>query len=140
MSRSPQLTKDRSIQVAVLVLENHQGEILLTQRRKNQHLAGYWEFPGGKIELGETAEQALIRECQEELNHSPLNPSLILNTSFQYPEVLVHLHVFYEKNKQAQVQAAEHQIMRWVTKQQLKNHLLPPANTPIIERISSPDF
>ncbi len=133
MLRSPELTDNASIQVVVLVLQNHQGDILITQRKDNQHLAGFWEFPGGKVEANESIEQALLRECLEELSHQSINPRKIMDINHQYPEKRVHLHVFHEQNNHANPSAAEQQNMQWINPSQLTEFNFPPANQAIID-------
>ncbi|WP_223789868.1 (deoxy)nucleoside triphosphate pyrophosphohydrolase [Marinicella meishanensis] len=132
MPRSPELTANTT-HVVVLVLQNGQGEVLLTQRQSHQHLPGLWEYPGGKVETGESRQQALQRECLEELGYRPINPSPILEIPHQYPNKRVCLHVFHEHNPQASVHSAEQQNMRWVPIIELPSVPLPPANATITE-------
>jgi 8-oxo-dGTP diphosphatase len=133
MPRSLELNNKATIQVVVLVLENHQDEVLLTKRHAKKHLPNYWEFPGGKIEINETPIQALARECLEELNYCVINPIKILEIPYTYPEIKVYLHVFYEQNNSAKVSPAEQQNMEWTNKIKLNQYKLPPANQAIID-------
>ena len=133
MPRSPELINPAKIKVVVLVLENNQGDILLTQRKKHQHLAGYWEFPGGKIEAGETAIQALQRECKEELEYNTNSSQRILQIHHDYPSISVDLQVFYEFSPNPQVKAVEKQTMQWVKKADLGQYKLPEANQAILQ-------
>lgn len=135
MPRSPELT---TTHVVVLVLENDQDEVLLTQRHASQHLPGYWEYPGGKVEANESWLQALQRECMEELQYRPINPQPILEIPHQYPNKHVCLHVFHEHNPHANVRAAEQQNMQWVAKTQLSDWQLPPANAAITDYLTRP--
>ncbi len=120
------------IQVVVLVLENDQGDVLLTQRKANVHLANYWEFPGGKVENNETLLEALDRECFEELNYQPRSTQKILTIKHNYPEISVELHVYHEVNANPIVHAAEAQTMQWTSKSYLPNLNLPAANQAIV--------
>ncbi len=135
MPRSPELTNNAPLQVVVLVLVNHQGDILITQRKKHQHLEGLWEFPGGKVEANESTEEALARECMEELNYQTTNPKKIMDIEHQYPDIRVHLHVYYEHNPSAMASPAEQQNMQWVTAAQLLELPFPAANRPIIDHL-----
>jgi 8-oxo-dGTP diphosphatase len=118
------------------VLENHQGDVLLTQRKKHQHLAGYWEFPGGKMERGESAIEALQRECIEELAYHTTANKPILHIHHSYPSINVQLHVFHDINANPSVKPAENQNMQWVKKSKLADIKLPDANHPIIKYLN----
>lgn len=133
MPRSLDLSSGPVIEVVVLVLENHQGDVLITQRKTDTHLANYWEFPGGKVESGENTLQALRRECLEEINHAPQSAEQILTLKHDYPSRTVRLHVFYEYCPHPEVKPMEKQRMQWVHSNELQRHQLPAANAPIIE-------
>ena len=137
MPRAPELSPPNRIKVVVLVLENNQGDILLTQRKSHQHLAGYWEFPGGKIEAGESATTALQRECKEELNYHVSAARQILNIHHDYPTMSVELLVYHEISINPKVTAAENQPMKWVMKADLIHCKLPEANLPILHYLQA---
>ena len=126
-----------SVKVVVLLLENSQGQVLLTQRKKNQHLAGYWEFPGGKIESGESTAVALQRECKEELDYNVTTTNQVLQVHQNYPSFNVELRVFHEINPNPRVIAAENQHMQWVKKADLKLYKLPEANQSILNYLQA---
>ncbi len=132
MPRAPELKTD-ILKVVVLVLENHQGDILLTQRAKGKHLGGYWEFPGGKIEPDESNATALSREIQEELNYQPLNAVPLITIDHSYPTRTVRIFVYHEIAYNPQVTPAEGQPLKWVKKTDLKSFQLPEANQAIID-------
>lgn len=134
MSRQTQLNH-KIVNVVVLVLENHQGDILLTQRKEKTHLAHYWEFPGGKVEPKESKLEALKRECIEEIKYTPSSPVHILSINFKYPSKHVQLEVFHEKKESPIVSAAEGQNMQWVKKSQLNLLKTPEANKTIIDHL-----
>ncbi len=135
MSRATELTPT-PIKVVVLVLENHQGDILLTQRKKHQHLAGYWEFPGGKVEKGESKLDALKRECIEELAFQTAAIKPILHIHHDYPSISIELHVYHEIKENPLVTPAEMQNMKWVKKSDLTDLQLPEANQAIINYLN----
>jgi len=136
MPRPPQLNSSPKTKVVVLVLENNQGDILLTQRKEHQHLAGYWEFPGGKVEAGESAIEALQRECKEELDYNTPATNLILQVHHDYPSISVELLVFHEISTNPQVNSTENQNMQWVKKTDLSKYKLPAANKTIIQYLN----
>ena len=82
------------LQVAVGVVKNAKGEILISLRDESLHQGGLWEFPGGKIESGETAEQALTRELNEELAITVIAATPLITIRHQYPDLAVQLNVF----------------------------------------------
>jgi len=138
MSWSPKLTTDQTIQVVVLVLEDHQGNILLTQRQKHQHLAGYWEFPGGKVKHGESLVEALKREISEELDgYTTQTPTHLMQINHPYQDFKVQLDVFYYQDINPEIHTSENQAMKWVSKNDLPNHQLPEANQAIVTELLS---
>lgn len=84
----------RRIDVAVGVLISENGEFLMTSRPEGKVMAGYWEFPGGKVERGECVDEALCRELQEELGIHVVDMALWQKTEHDYPHALVRLHWF----------------------------------------------
>ncbi len=133
MLRPPELSINETIEVVVLVLENHQGEYLLTQRAKHQHLGGYWEFPGGKIEAGETPIIALQRELLEELDYPIHQPVPLITLTHSYPERHVRLHVYHEIANHPKITPLEQQAHQWVAQSELQQIQLPEANQAIID-------
>lgn len=129
-------TRLKHLEVAVLVLINHQNRVLLTQRRNNVHLAGYWEFPGGKVESGETPEQALQREIQEELAYQPNNATPWQTIDYDYPEFSVRLHIFKERSDNPQIRSNEQQAIQWCVIEDLNQQKLPPANQGIVAALT----
>jgi mutator protein MutT len=111
------------------------GKILVCQRKDDDTFGGYWEFPGGKQEDGESLEQCLARELREELNiaarpTTPLDPIV-----HDYPEVLVRLHPFLCEHESGEPELLECQATRWIEPAELPNYRFPPANESLIEQI-----
>lgn len=132
MPRRVELSRTSPIEVVVLVLQNEQNDVLLTQRRKNVHLGGYWEFPGGKIETDETPDEALCREIKEELAYTPQHPHFLQHIEFDYDTFSVRLHVYREQAKQPNVSGNENQAWQWCPLHKLNQMQLPPANQAIV--------
>jgi 8-oxo-dGTP diphosphatase len=118
---------------AAVVIE--QGKVLLTRRHEGSHLAGLWEFPGGKLEDGESPEEALVRECREECGIEVSVGEVLDVTHHRYPEKDVLL-LFYRCELRAgevrHLQVADH---AWVEPSDLGRYRLPPADHRVVERV-----
>jgi 8-oxo-dGTP diphosphatase len=119
----------------VTALMHSEKKILVGQRPSGQSMPGVWEFPGGKIESGESPEEALKRELQEELGIEAEIGSLALAATHSYGStniVLLFYHVFYWKGE---VQSVHHSKIQWLTPQELERLPLPEANKKLLPRI-----
>jgi mutator protein MutT len=125
----------RTVVVLAAVIERA-GRFLLTRRLKDTHLAGYWEFPGGKCEPDETHEACLNRELREELAVAATIGDEILATEHAYPDRTVRLH-FRQCEISGEPAPQLGQEMRWVARHELKTLQLPPADDELIEILVS---
>lgn len=118
----------------VCALIERDGHVLMAQRPAHKHLGGKWEFPGGKVEPGETAEAALHRELDEELGCSVEILRALLPHTHAYATVTVRLMPFVTRLLPAsgELQAREHAALRWVPARELAGLDLPEADRPII--------
>lgn len=133
-TRKPKGRKAHWIPVVAGFLKKD-GKILVGQRPVNNSLPGQWEFPGGKIEPGETPEQALVRELQEELGIDAEVGDLKLACTHSYGEVGI-LILFYEiLFWKGQPKAQHHMMLEWIHPEELKHRNIPEANRKILDRI-----
>jgi len=125
----------KQLNISVGIIRNAQKEIFITQRDASSHMAGFWEFPGGKIESGETAEQALIRELQEEVGIDAAEPELIRTLQHTFPDRIVNLHFFLVQNWAGEPYGKEGQPKRWLAQSEIKQSDFPPANAEIVKAL-----
>ena len=125
------------VHVAVGVIVNTSGQILITRRAADSHQGGLWEFPGGKVEPGELLATALDRELREELGVEPGRTSPLLKVRHDYgdKQVLLDVHVVWEFG--GEPDGLEGQPLAWVEPRALKNYDFPAANLPIREAIEN---
>jgi 8-oxo-dGTP diphosphatase len=112
-----------------------EGRYLIARRNPGVHLAGFWEFPGGKCEAGETLEECLRRELFEELGIRIEVPTPFQIVRHEYDEKIVELHFFHCRIESGQAAAIECAEIRWVSPHELDNFEFPPADRPIIEAL-----
>ena len=119
-----------TIVVSAAVIERDE-RFLLTRRLEGSHLGGYWEFPGGKCEAGETLEACLQRELREELGLDAIVGDELLSTAHEYPDRRVELH-FFRVTVAGDPQPALGQQMQWVSRDGLAHFALPPADDELV--------
>ncbi|QTH63602.1 8-oxo-dGTP diphosphatase MutT [Psychrosphaera ytuae] len=127
---------NKTIRVAAAIIERD-GQFLLSKRLDHLHQGGKWEFPGGKIEAGETVEQALTRELQEELNITATSQSQFEQLTFDYPEKTVELHFQWVSEFKGEAEGVEGQEVKWFSKTELLQLPFPDANVPVLEKLKS---
>jgi 8-oxo-dGTP diphosphatase len=130
----PQVASRSIVLVAAVALVDTDGRVLLAERPPGKHLAGMWEFPGGKVHDGETPEAALIRELHEELgidvHESCLAPFTF--ASYAYPEFHLLMPLYVCRKWQGIATAQEGQRLKWVRPAQLADYPMPPADKPLV--------
>ena len=124
------------VHVAVGVLIDDANCVLLARRQKGAHLEGYWEFPGGKVESGETVEAALARELSEELGVE-IADLYLMTVSHDYGEKQVLLDVHHVLSWKGEPHGAEGQPIAWVSTSALDDYKVPEANAEIMVRVKS---
>ena len=124
----------KTILVSAVALIDQDGRILIAKRPDGKSMAGLWEFPGGTVELGETPEQALVRELSEELGIKTWNSCLAPLTfaSHAYEDFHLLMPLFVCRKWEGIVIPKEEQELKWVYSSELKNYPMPPADKPLI--------
>ena len=137
MSYSFQVVKQmkKNINVAAAIIFRD-GQFLLSKRKSDQHQGGKWEFPGGKIENGETVAQATARELKEEINIDVQSQTSFHQLEFEYPEKHVSLNFQLVTEFDGVEQGLEGQEVAWFGKSELMDLTFPDANVPVLEKIA----
>jgi len=124
----------KTVLVSAVALIDRDGRVLLAQRPEGKSMAGLWEFPGGKVEGGETPEAALVRELHEELGIETWNSCLAPLTfaSHTYEDFHLLMPLFACRKWNGIVQPKEGQTLKWVYPKDFSNYPMPPADIPLI--------
>ena len=120
--------------VVSIALINNENEILLSKRPEKKHLSGFWEFPGGKVEEGETPEKALIREVKEELNIGINNKCIapLSFSEFDYNNFQLLLLLYICRRWDGEPMSMESNKLEWVKPNMLRDYKMPPADDALI--------
>ena len=119
--------------VAALIWDN--DRFLACQRPANKARGLLWEFVGGKVEPGESREEALIRECREELGVTVTPGDIFMEVVHEYPDLTVHLILYHAVISAGTIQLLEHNDARWITPEQIPDYPFCPADEEILKRI-----
>ncbi len=119
--------------VAALIWDN--DKFMICQRPAHKARALLWEFVGGKVEAGETKEQALIRECLEELAVTLSVGDVFMDVVHEYPDITVHLTLFYATIAEGVPQKLEHNDIQWIKVSEIDNYVFCPADTEILKKL-----
>ena len=120
--------------VAALIWDK--DKFLICQRPANKARALLWEFVGGKVERGETKQQALVRECKEELNIILNVGDAFMDVTHEYPDINVHLTLFNATIKEGIPQKLEHNDLKWITPSEIPNYNFCPADVEILKKLT----
>ena len=113
----------------------HGNKFMRCQRPEHKSRGLLWEFVGGKVESGETKEQALIRECKEELNVLLSVSDMFMEVVHEYPDLTVHLTLFNATIAEGEPQKLEHNDIKWITPSEISNYEFCPADKEILAKI-----
>ena len=120
--------------VAALIWDK--DKFMICQRPAHKARGLLWEFVGGKVEPGETKKQALIRECQEELDVTLSVGDVFMDVVHEYPDLTVHLTLFNATIAKGEPQKLEHNDIRWITPSEIQNYEFCPADEEILKEIT----
>ena len=131
------MTNHKPLNVVAAIIENPQGQLLIAERPADKAWAGYWEFPGGKIEPGESHEAALLRELREELGLDLANETL---THYYHgsrgTEVILDFY-YIRLTRDIAPQGLEGQCWRWVSRAELTTYRFPEPNTAVLQKLQN---
>ncbi len=119
--------------VAALIWD--ENRFMICQRPAHKARGSLWEFVGGKVEPGESKEEALVRECREELGVTVEVGDVFMEVTHQYPDITVHLTLFSASIREGVPQKLEHQDIRWITAEEIGKFSFCPADTEILEKL-----
>ena len=124
----------RLVLVVACALIDPDGRVLIAQRAPGKNMGGLWEFPGGKVEAGETPEETLIRELREELGIAVKEACLAPFTfaSHAYPDFHLLMPLYVCRRWEGTPQALEHSALKWVRPRDMGQYQMPPADLPLI--------
>ena len=124
----------KTLEVTAAIIRQN-GKVLICQRPVEKNCGLLWEFPGGKIEAGETGEQSIIRECQEELGVTLSVERELTDITYTYPDRIVHLY-FYLCNIAAGVpEKKEHNALAWIATDEVDRYEFCPADTKMLSSV-----
>ncbi|MEE9310496.1 MAG: 8-oxo-dGTP diphosphatase MutT [Cocleimonas sp.] len=126
-----------TIKVVIAVIINKKNQVLIAKRASHQHQGDKWEFPGGKVEKGETPQQALERELKEEVDITIHSAKSLTKISHKYTDKTVILDVYEVRNWSGDATGKEGQPLLWVDKAALNRYEFPAANAEILSILSA---
>jgi 8-oxo-dGTP diphosphatase len=122
-------------EISIAIVRNSEHLFLICLRAEDVHEGGKWEFPGGKVEQGETPEMAMCRELSEEVGLTALNHQELDSVRFDYDDRKLNLHFYLVTQFVGEAQGREGQSVKWVSKEQLALYPFPDANKSIIAKL-----
>lgn len=125
----------RTIVVAAAVIRRQDGHVLIARRRVGKAFAGKWEFPGGKIEEGETPEQCLVRELHEEFSIETAVEGYIISSQAAHEDIVVELHAYAVNLLGGTFQLTDHDQVAWVAPRDLTQYEMPEADIAVVNAL-----
>jgi 8-oxo-dGTP diphosphatase len=130
------MESSKAMNVTAAIIKNTKGEVLIARRKVGKKLAGYWEFPGGKIEEGETPEESLARELKEEMNLNVRVKDFIGENIHHYEGFSIRLMAYETVILEGDMKLTDHDAVKWVSIEEIgKADELAPADVPLVKTI-----
>ncbi|AKL94815.1 ADP-ribose pyrophosphatase [Clostridium aceticum] len=123
------------IEVVAAIIKNQEEEILIAKRKEGKVLAGFWEFPGGKVEEGEEPEISLQRELLEEMNLQIQVEAYYATNIHDYGNIKIKLIAYLAKILMGDMQLKDHDEVLWIKPQELQNYVFAPADVPFVKQL-----
>lgn len=121
--------------VAAIIFNQDKSELFITKRPEHLHKGGYWEFPGGKVETGESVEQAMVRELNEEIGIVVIQQTHFHQLDYDYPDKSLHFDFICVTEFENEPFGREGQLGQWVAIADLPQYAFPEANLPIVKMV-----
>ncbi|WP_094752719.1 8-oxo-dGTP diphosphatase MutT [Psychromonas sp. CD1] len=125
----------KKIEISIAIVKNEKSEYLLSLRALKSHQGGKWEFPGGKVEQGETTAEAMCRELKEEVGLQALKYILFDYVCFDYSDRQLHLYFYLVEKYKGEASSCEGQVLRWVSLSALNEYDFPKGNKTIVKKL-----
>lgn len=123
------------VDISIAIVKNEQGDFLIALRPNESHQGGKWEFPGGKVEVNEQPEEAMLRELFEEVGLQAIQYQLFDKLFFDYGDKQLNLHFYLIEKFTGLAVSKEAQPIKWVNKEALENYDFPEANKEVIVKL-----
>lgn len=123
------------IDVVAAIIRDNDGKVLIARKKKGKSLEGFWEFPGGKIEVGETPEESLVREIKEEMDIEIKVIEYFDENIHSYEKMTVRLIAFIAEIEKGKIVLKDHDMFQWVEVKELRDYPLAPADVPFGEKL-----
>ncbi|MGE5628595.1 MAG: (deoxy)nucleoside triphosphate pyrophosphohydrolase [Solirubrobacterales bacterium] len=124
----------------VAAIIHKDNKIIISKRKENKSMGGFWEFPGGKIEQGETPEEGLVRELKEEMNISIKVEKYVGESIYDYGNIVICLLGYLASIENGHIILKDHDAYEWVTLEEISKFKLAPADIPLVKILQEGDY
>lgn len=125
-----------TLRVVAAIIFNTENQFLIARKKEGKPLAGFWEFPGGKVDLGEDDLSALIREIREELNVELKDIQFSFEFMYRYPDKEIEFAFFRAQINSGNIQLTDHDDVMWINMEEIEKYKIAPADREALKQIS----